>query len=170
MVRRFGVLALVGLGMLIGSVLFGGIGLWSLWDARRFAATAVHAQGVVTRLDWSDVAYPRGRFVAEGRTVEFRGQGGSSPPAYCVGGRVSVLYHPGQLGRARIESFWDQYLLALVFGITGVVLLILGSALLLTSAVRGRRRRRARELGIPIKAQVVEVRRDTVYKFNGESP
>jgi hypothetical protein len=116
------------------TLLLGAVAAYLFLDARRFAASAEHAEGVVTRLVWGQprAVYPVIRFQAASGEVEFTSSSGSYPPSYAVGDKVKVLYPPGNPRAARVESFMGLYfgaalmgVMAVAFGgVTGVVLLI----------------------------------------------
>jgi hypothetical protein len=136
-------------------------------DSRRVVASAQRADGVVTRIEWvtttergrtSSVAYPFVQFQAEGRTVEFRSDVGSSPPSYSVGERVTVLYQPDKLEQARLEGYFQQYLGPLIVGGVGLIVSLVGVGLLVVLTLGARRRRKALEMGVPVQAKVIEVR------------
>ena len=112
----------------IGVICFLVSGGW-LAESLHFAAGAVKAQGTVTRLEWvadsdGSVAHPIIRFHDGERSVEIRGRVGSSPPAYAVGERVPLLYHPGRPEDARPATFSDRYLLPLGFSGLGLAAVI----------------------------------------------
>lgn len=126
----FAVFGVVALGL-------GAIAAYLFLDARRFAASAERAEGVVTNLVWrpsgrSMAAYPVIRFQAASGAVDFTSSSGSYPPSYAVGDKVKVLYSPGNPRAARVESFAGLYFgaaivggMAVAFGaVTGVALLI----------------------------------------------
>lgn len=111
------------------AIILGSFSVWLLLDARQFSATASHVEGVVSRLEWnprgpgetSATAYAFIQFVDQDRTVEVRSRTASFPPAYSVGDKVVVLYQPGQAQQARIEVFWEQYLLPIISGALAIV-------------------------------------------------
>jgi Protein of unknown function (DUF3592) len=181
--RRAGkvnVVALIGLGFTMIGVVAVGIAVWLLYSTHQFKATARPAEGVVTRLEWSSsrdsngressTAHPWVRFQSEGRTVEFRGGAGTSPPAYREGDKVRVLYQPGQPQEARIDGFWEAFVGPIIAGGIGTVFTVIGLGCLVVPALGTRKRRRARELGIPVKAKVIEVGRNHSVTINGRSP
>lgn len=167
------------------SILFGGIGvvliavcIWLLAEMQGFRATALQAEGVVTRIEWSPrglgekpaTAYAFVQFQDGDRTVEVRSRIGSSPPAFSVGEKVTVMYQPGQADQAVIESFWEQYFLPILLGGLGIVFGAVGGVLFLIPALGRRRRRLALTLGTPVQARVIEVRVHRSMSMNGKHP
>lgn len=124
-----GIFLLVGLGMLGGAV-------YSFVTTWRFIGGAIAADGVVIALEerWSsadgDSAYfPRVAFETQDRRrFEFTGDTGSQPAAFDVGEPVRVLFDPAQPEMARIDSFFQLWLLPLILGGLGTVFSAFGLA------------------------------------------
>ena len=55
-----------------------------------------------------------------GKRFTFRSWLSSSPPAYFVGEKVSVLYRPDNPAKAQINSFTDRWLFAVAFTGSGL--------------------------------------------------
>ncbi|MER7519112.1 DUF3592 domain-containing protein [Streptomyces sp. NPDC126499] len=105
-----------------------------------YVANGERASGTVVALEWQGghaggsrktrsgnepVAHPVVEFTPAGGTpTRFREFTGSNPPAYEVGERVEVRYRADSPEDARIEGFATMWLLPLVFG--GIGLLIVG--------------------------------------------
>lgn len=128
---------------LIGA-LFLALGIVSAVSSQRLLANGTHVEGDVIRLVGSDTYAPVVRFTAaDGRTVEFKGRGSSSPPAYDIGERVKVVYPTGRPGDAVIHGFFSLWGFALIGGGLGALGVVIG----MISGIAGlRARRRAREL------------------------
>lgn len=165
------------------ALVLGGIAIYLFVDAWQFTAGAERTQGVVTELVWQartgrgarrrsvGTAHPVVRFqTADGAVIEFRSRVGSSPPSYQVGDEVPVLYRPENPRDARIESFVDLYLAGTILGGIAVVFGGVAGGILLVVGLRTRRRRRALELGTPVRAKITAVRPNTRYRVNRRSP
>jgi hypothetical protein len=120
--RMIGVVFLaVGLGL--GT---GGFFAWKhVADQRE---RGLRADGEVIRLERSGGAYyPWVRFeTRNGTPVEFRGSVGSKPPAFEVGEKVEVLYQRDAPEDAHIDSFFENWFLALILGFLGTVFTLFG--------------------------------------------
>lgn len=162
------------LGLLFGAIGIGlvALGVWSLAETQRFLTGAQRAEGVVTRMEWSTrgTAYAFVQFHDGDRPVEIRSRTGSSPPAFSVGQKVTVLYQPGAAEQGVIENFWEQYLLAALSGLLGTVFAAVGGGFLLVPALARRRRRLALTMGTPVQAKVIEVRLRRSTSSNGRHP
>ena len=102
---------------------------------RYFVATAVRCEGTVTKLveshsnDMGTVYHPVFVFRdSQGREHEVYSSGGSYPPAYKVGEKVTVLYNAEQPDNACLNGFCDvwilPFLLALIGGVQFIVAII----------------------------------------------
>jgi hypothetical protein len=124
-----GIFLLVGLGMLGGAV-------YSFVTTWRFIGGAIAAAGVVIALEerWSSsdgdyTYYPRVAFETEDRRrFEFTGDTGSRPAAFDIGEPVRVLFDPARPEAARIDSFFQLWLLPLILGGLGTVFSAFGLA------------------------------------------
>ena len=167
MARARGSVRFIGWAMCLFGSVFVAVGLWTLVNGLRFRADASRAEGEVIRLEWDNRpgdrhgASPVVRYRVQDRTVEFRGHIYSNPPAYSVGEVVSVLYPAESPDEARIESFFEQYFLPLIFGGMGLVFSVVGLGLLIVPRALERRRRSIIERGTPVQARVIEVRRSS---------
>ncbi len=177
---RFARQSVLGLGFLGFGLTFGSFAVGILYVSHQRVSTAVRGEGEVTRLEWrlsggdrgypSRVAYPWVRIRAGGREVEFPGEFGSSPSAYAVGQKVSVLYPPGRPEEGWIDGIGERYLFPGVFGLFGLVFGGIGGALLLADARKAGGRRRALASGSPVEATVVEIGQVTSMQIDGQSP
>ncbi|WP_409062537.1 DUF3592 domain-containing protein [Streptomyces sp. SYP-A7185] len=140
----FGLVAFGTLFTVIG-VILAGVSISFLTDAER-------AKGTVVSLEWrtdhsgssrktrgndGPVAYPVVEFTsADGKPRTFESSMGSNPPSYDQGERVDVLYRADSPEDARIDGFVSLWLLPLIFG--GIGLIIIGAGTVV--ALVGRRR------------------------------
>ncbi len=128
-----------GLALLTGCVL-------SIAASRDKLATWAEAPGRVVALeersdsDGSSYA-PEVEFTTEdGEAIRFVDSLGSNPPSYEPGDDVRVLYPNGNPRDATIRSFGSLWFVAIVTGVLGASFAA-GGGLLVTVAVRARRRR-----------------------------
>lgn len=116
MFRLFGVaFAVLGLGILVHNALF--------------AIGTKQAEGTVIEMVGNKQKSPVVEFNANGQRHTFQSRMSSSPPAYSVGEKVSVLYHPEEPARAQIDSFSERWLFPLGFATTGISALIMSYSL-----------------------------------------
>jgi hypothetical protein len=145
-----------------------------LFRTLRVDSLGSRADGVVIRNDWDGgdeaTAHATVRFEAEGRTVEFTSQVGTSPPLHAVGDRVTVYFWPGRPEEAVLGGFAEQYLRSLVPGVLGLIFLAIGGSLLWGPGWLARRRARIVAGGLPVRAKVTAIRRDESLEVNGQSP
>jgi hypothetical protein len=167
------ILLVVGLGFLVTAGVVYATTTSFLAGAERTTGTVV---GLVERPAGATeerhrtVWAPEVRFAVDGRTIEFRGNVGSSPPAYEVGDSVQVAYDPADPSDARIVGFTDLYLLPLIFGLVGAVLTGASATASLLWWRRRRRRAWLRQYGQPVEAEITAVTRAGNYRVNGRSP
>ncbi|MCS7031333.1 MAG: DUF3592 domain-containing protein [Gloeomargarita sp. SKYG116] len=121
--------------------LFVVMGLGFAYHTRNFIATAQTATGQVIALEYrrsrgsdgtvSHLYYPVVEFaLPDGEKIRFEGQVGSSSPRFRVGESVEILYDPRRPQVARINRFWDLWLLPIVFSGIGSVFFLIGVGLL----------------------------------------
>ena len=169
---------LVWVGGIFGSLglAFVAIAAWFYLDDRRFAESALHADGTVVAMPESGGSDG----YSYTPVVEFRDRDGiphrfasgvsSNPPRYSTGERVEVLYDPEAPDEARIDSFLDRQFLPTVFGGLGALFAAIGGGLLFF-VVRGRRiAAQLRATGVPIQAKVTDIYLDPSMRVNGRSP
>jgi hypothetical protein len=131
------VLYVVGAGCLAGGVV-------TAVQAARFVSRAEHGVGTVVGMsekrdeEGSVTTAPIVRFTtADGRRIKFVSSTWSSPPSNSPGDRVEVLYEPGDPAGARLNGFFDLWLLPLV--LVPMAALFFGFAWLLRRIMRGRK-------------------------------
>jgi len=123
---------------LVGTVFAGvGIGMgvwWTVWavGARRTEGTVV---SMVASGDEGGMA-PVVSYQVAGKTYEHRSKFSSSPPAYSVGNKVSILYRPENPSEAGIDSLFDRWLFPVCFGGVGSLFAAIGWGII----IRSRRR------------------------------
>ncbi|WP_206613484.1 DUF3592 domain-containing protein [Parahaliea mediterranea] len=163
------IFAVTGLLMLGGAV-------WGYLNTQDFIAHATRAEGEVidlvrSRSSDSTTYRPVVTFTsADGRKVEFTSSSGSNPPSFHRGEKVTVLYRPETPERARIESFFSLWGLALILGGMGTIFTLVGGGIIATLLYRKRLHGHLRQQGTPVKAELQSVALDTSYKSNGRSP
>jgi len=128
----------VSLGLIVMSLIFGGVGAYLGHDAMRFAGTALAAAGTVTSVERvesydSDTGRtthtykPTLRYTAaNGETYTGTTHISSSGYDFAVGETVAILYDPADPADVRVNSFVSLYMLPLVFGLSALVTLGLG--------------------------------------------
>ncbi|MBC8144587.1 MAG: DUF3592 domain-containing protein [bacterium] len=164
---------------------FGGIGLAMLVAAfaiyantQSFADSATRADGVVIGLaqsqshsSKSSSYFPVIQYqTSSGETTTFQSNSGSSPPAFEVGERVTVLYDPAQPADASIDSFWQLYALPAIFGIIGLVFFAVGGGMFIAHMLNRRKREQLLASGRRITTQVQGVVLNTNVRINGRHP
>lgn len=167
-------LLLLGLGLLAGAGF-----LASRTSA--FVSSAANAEGIVVDLESSTSTDSDGRrSSAAHAVVEFSPAGAparrlrssvdSSPPAFDVGERVTVLYDPANPARARIRATFELWGGPIILGGIGGVFALIGGILLLVSHAGRRREAELRLHGRRVQARFQSVERNGALEVNGEHP
>ena len=124
---------------LIGS-LFTAVGLYSWFNTRVFLERARRVPGEVVEIRQGDsdrdgaevntrsVALIQFSYEGEARTLISQVQ--TSPPAYSVGEKVTVLVNSDRSTDARVESWLELYFFAAIFGGLGPIMLATSALLL----------------------------------------
>jgi hypothetical protein len=135
------VLFLVGAVALTIGVLTG----WSSWNALVGAERVDGTVVELVRVASAKAAGPKnkGGAISKGpafaplveyqvgaQSYRIRGHVASSPPAYGVGDRVSILVHPERANEGRIDSFSEWWLGSIVFGGGGLLFVAIAIVLL----------------------------------------
>ncbi|WP_415903900.1 DUF3592 domain-containing protein [Neptuniibacter sp. QD48_55] len=161
--------SLIGLGLLIlAFVLF--------TNTKSFLETAVTAEGTVIELRASRSSdsltyHPVVSFVTnEGQQVTFSSSAGSNPPSYSQGEVVEVLYQANSPQDAKINGFFTLWGGATIVAGLGAVFFIVGILILIFSGMKGRKRDYLKTQGVPIKAQIHTLDRNTCMETDGVSP
>jgi hypothetical protein len=112
------------------------------WSLRRDGSPVV---GVVVGLeespasDRSGVTYsPIIRYEVEGRMHTFTSSNSTNPPAYQIGERVALLYDSADPSRARIDSWWELWLMPVMLGGAALIVAVAINAVMIVSYLRGR--------------------------------
>jgi hypothetical protein len=111
---------------------FTGVGLWSGITSERLLKHGKTANGKITRLDWVPSTtnaggsyFPEFSFTArDGSTHDVRSHDGTCPCPFKEGQSVVILYDPDDPSKAKIDTFGQMWLAALLFGIIGPLLLV----------------------------------------------
>jgi hypothetical protein len=98
-------------------VVFGiGTGMYSVY----FSIGMKETDGQVTEMRGTDLLAPTVEYAVNGERYTYKSKFSTSPPAYSVGDKVKMLYHPNNPQLAQINTFHDRWLLPLInsgFGI-----------------------------------------------------
>ncbi|MFI9487313.1 DUF3592 domain-containing protein [Promicromonospora sp. NPDC052451] len=150
---RSRILLLVGIGLLAMGAVFGTAAGVLAAGTAEFLASARPADGVVVGLDEDlsrdgdgrtrSVYHPVVAYEVGGQEHTVTGRTGTSPPAYDVGERVTVLYDPAAPDEARIKEGY-AYWLETVFGLVALVLCAVGGVLVVLRSRAAARNRLAR--------------------------
>jgi len=85
----------------------------------------------------SGVTYaPVVRYDVGGRTYTFTSSNSSDPPAYKVGERVALRYDPADPARARIDSWWELWLMPVMLGVSAAVVAVVVNVWAVVSILR----------------------------------
>lgn len=100
--------------------------------------------GVVVALEKSadtdgGVTYaPVIKYEVDGRTHTFTSSNSSDPPSYEVGERVELLYDAADPSEARIDSWWELWLMPVMLGGAAVIMAVVINVTLVVSFLRAR--------------------------------
>lgn len=114
---------IVSLVLLTTSLVFLGIAGWMFYQQKSLENRGMTTTGTVTRLvastDSDGTTYaPVFEFKTQGgRTFEIQSDSYSSPPAYEVGQRVTIIYDPEKPATAQIQG--ENTLLIIIFAVVG---------------------------------------------------
>lgn len=125
--RLFGsIWAGVGCIFLIAGVIMGLATRASISNSIKTQGTVIDVVQYVSSDDGENLYYPVVIFARNaGKTTVFEG-GGSFPPAYIKGQQVEVLYNPQHPESATIYSWWEMWLLPIIFTGVGSVAVAIG--------------------------------------------
>jgi hypothetical protein len=121
---------LVTIILVFSGLIFAGIAAFMFYQQYTLEKNGIQAEGVVVDLiestDSDGTTYaPVVAFKTEGgRNFEFHSNFYSSPPAYEVGQKVTVLYPPDRPDEAQIKGAGN--LLMIIFGVVGGIELLIG--------------------------------------------
>jgi hypothetical protein len=108
----------IGLNLMF--LLFLAIGGWYGYGSWTLVQGGATAGGTVVRMDESDsdgsTTYaPIVEYVVDGETYTLNSTSYSSPPAFHVGQAVRVAYNRDNPSQARLDNFWELWLLPIIF-------------------------------------------------------
>lgn len=165
----------------IGVGLAGFAGYYTVHQ-KQTLSQATQANGTVVELERSPFIgrrsvrhrysyYPIVEFTtATGKRIRFRGGVASAPPIFHPGEAVTVFYEPSRPEEAKINTLSELWLLPLVAGGSGVLLILIGGCPLLYFMFKRRRSAWLREYGQHIQADVTEIILDVRLSLNGQHP
>lgn len=125
---------------MLGAAYYYGRTSWALSSGGAAAAGKVVALKESPATQDSGVTYaPVIEYKVAGRSYTYTSPNSSHPPAYTVGERVTLLYDPADPGRARVDSWWELWLMPALLGGAALVIAVVVNGLAFRAAVRGRR-------------------------------
>ena len=129
----------IGLNLLF--VLFLAIGGWYGWRSYSLFSAGGQADGTVVEMDSSTdedgTAYaPIIDYMVDGQHFQMKGSNYSNPPAYHVGQNVTILYDRDNPSLARINNFWELWLLPAIFLPLAVLAALLYNGFVLFGVIR----------------------------------
>ncbi len=155
--------------------IFPGVGALMLAGALGIQVARFSAEAQMTRTEGSIVdiegGCPTVSFTTlDGTLGEYQSSTCSTPPAFAIGERVAVYYHPQDPERARIDSFTENWIGSLIVGGIGLIFLLIGLVLVLPPLLARRRAAQLQVSGTPVQAEVVDVELNGALTVNGRSP
>jgi Protein of unknown function (DUF3592) len=160
----FGILMLVGTAAIVV-------------NREKFLHRAVTVQGTIVGNDLrydsrgSGTYYPQFAFITrDGQPIIGNSNAGSNPPSFSAGEAVTVYYDPANPHDAKISSFAQLWMGALILGFLGVVFTGVGFAIRLYGNRGATRRAKLLQNGQQIVARVTGVERNGSVQVNGNYP
>ena len=104
----------------ISAVIMLGVSIWYAISSYGFYSNGIEVESTVVRLESSHSSdsgttySPVYRYIVDGQEYEYESVNSSSPPSHDVGEVVTLLYDPDDPGRARVNSFWELWLLPVI--------------------------------------------------------
>jgi hypothetical protein len=136
--RAGGIVTLIGLLLLVPAAIAFTASLSFAMRAQR--AEATFAGAVERNSSYGLMYYPTFAFhTADGQTIRYTSNIGSSSQAYPDGFTISILYDPVHPDQAQVDSLFGVWLLPLIFSPPPVLLILIGVAMLLRSRATRRR-------------------------------
>ena len=164
------VFGLVGLGMLIGA-------FFAISSTLSFRSSSKTGEGVVVELAESrdDKGSTMYKPVVEwtspdGKKHGFTGSVASSPPSYSRGEKVNVRFDPANPERARIDSFMENWFVALILGLMGSIFTAIGAGFGIHAWKKKKNMEWLRAHGTKVQAKFTGVDINTSLQVNGRSP
>ncbi len=146
----------IGLNLLFA--LFLGIGGWFGYGSWRLTQNGGKADGTVVDLEAHNsddgTSYsPIVEFIVDGTSYRMTSTNSSEPPAYHIGQAVRVVYDRDNPNVARIDNFWELWLLPLIFIPLALLFAVIYNLNALFGFIRGRRQPAAPPPG-PVRIQI----------------
>jgi len=173
------VLKIIGLALILGGLIMLLVSGITFFNARNFIRDSVATTGTVVDLvledsisdDSGPVYYPVVSFMTNnGETVEFKASYGSNPPRHPRGDEVEVRYDPYDPYGARLDSFFALWVIPVIFGAIGFVIIDAGITILVISALSSRKEKWLRESGKAITTEFQGVEVNTSVRVNNRHP
>jgi hypothetical protein len=124
--------------VMLGAASYYGQTSWAL------SQSGVSVEGTVIALKESPATqdsgvtyYPVIKYDVGGQTYTFESSNSSDPPAYNVGERVWLRYDPADPHRARIDSWYELWLMPVMLGGAALVVAVVINVLAVMSIMRG---------------------------------
>jgi hypothetical protein len=159
------IFGLIGAGLLTGAMI-------ALSGTISFRSNSKRGEGVVVDLDWRGGGAKPVVEWKDSKGEVHRATGGvsSQPPSYAKGEKVDVRYDPASPGNARIDSFLENWFVALVLGILGTVFTAIGSGFGIYGWVQKKKREWLKANGQRIQAKFTGVDLNMSLRVNGRHP
>lgn len=114
----------------ISTVVLVVLGLWYTYTSFKFSTNGEEVQGTVVRLesstsDGSTTYSPVYSYTVNGQKYEYESVNSSNPPAHEVGEQVTLLYDPDHPDKARVNSFFELWLLPIIICPVSIGMLVL---------------------------------------------
>jgi hypothetical protein len=106
------------------------LSIWFTYTSYKFSTSGEEVQGTVVRLesstsDGSTTYSPVYSYTVDGKKYEYESVNSSNPPAHEVGEVVTLLYDPERPDKARVNSFFELWLLPIIMCPVSFMMLIL---------------------------------------------
>jgi hypothetical protein len=115
----------------LGTVAMIVLGIWYTYTSYRFSTNGVEVESTVVRLESSSSSEggttysPVYSYTVNGQKYEYESVNSSNPPAHEVGEQVTLLYDPAHPDKARVNSFFEMWLVPIIICPVSVVMLVL---------------------------------------------
>ncbi len=135
----------VGCGFVVLNLIWVGLLAWGAWygyDSYKLSTDGQTVTGVVTgnerHSNDDGTSYsPIIAYDVDGRTYQLHSQNSADPPKYAEGDQVTLRYNPAQPDQARINDFWELWLLPGILVPAGLLMALLVNVGYLVSWRRG---------------------------------
>jgi hypothetical protein len=115
----------------ISAVILVGLSLWYTFTSYMFSTNGIEVEGTVVRLESSHSSEggttysPVYRYTVDGEQYEYESVNSSSIPSHQVGESTTLLYDPNNPEKARVNSFWEMWLLPCIMCPVSFVMVLL---------------------------------------------